>query len=511
MMNDTNIKNLIRSIGFKPTEGKQGLFHKDYPAFNYRIEIDTNQGLINYHAPIRVSNQTTSNFKSDENFVVLECVNRLIEKGYAPSKIELERTFKVGHGNSGRVDINVYDAVDDSFLMIECKTFEQEFDKEIAKMLKDGGQLFSYYQQDKSTKFLCLYTSRLLGNQLEYESNIIECSETLFEAKDVKNMFKIWNKQFKDNGLFERDVLAYNFKPVVLKIKDLKPLKEEDSGEIFNGFMEILRHNVISDKSNAFNKIFNLFLCKLQDENKYPNREADFQWRKGESPMTFLMRINELYAKGVKDYLGKKIINLTQADIHKLVRDTDSEKIAAKIHEAILYKNNEFAFVDVYDERSFTQNAKIVREVVELLQSYKIRYAHKQQFLGDFFESLLNTGFKQESGQFFTPVPLTRFIINSLPIKEIIQQKLETNDPNFLPYIIDYAMGTGHFITEAMDEVHEIIKSDKLSPKDPQNESQLKNYASEGEQFKWANKYVYGIERDYRLVKNCQGRMFPAW
>ncbi len=508
MMNNNDIKNLIRSIGFKPTEGKQGLFYKNYPAFNYHIEIDMNQGLIIYPAPIIVSNQTTSNFTSDENFVVLECVNRLIEKGYEPSKIELERTFKVGHGNSGRVDINVYDDKNDSFLMIECKTFGQEFEKEIAKMRKDGGQLFSYYQQDKSTKFLCLYTSRLVGNQLEYESNIIECNELLSVAKDLKGMFKIWNRQFSNNGLFEYGAFPYDFKPNAIKIKDLKPLAQEDSGAIFNGFMEILRHNVISDKPNAFNKIFNLFLCKLQDERGLEDNEAQLQWLKGDNPVTFLMRINELYAEGVKNYLGKEIANLTEERIDEMVSKLTNKDTANQIKEAILYKNNEFAFSDVYDKKSFTQNAKIVREIVELLKPYKIRYTHKQQFLGDFFELLLNTGFKQESGQFFTPVPLTRFIINSLPITDIIQKKLDDKKQDFLPYVIDYAMGTGHFITEAMDEIQRIINSGKLIARDKDSKTEINSHSSDDSQFRWADKYVYGIERDYRLVKTAKVACF---
>lgn len=88
-----------------------------------------------------------------------------------------------------------------------------------------------------------------------------------------------------------------------------------------------------------------------------------------------------------------------------------------------LHKNNEFAFKEVYDEKSFRENAIVVREVVELLQPFQIRYGHKQQFLGDFFELLLSTGIKQEAGQFFTPVPIAKFIISSLPIRELIEQK----------------------------------------------------------------------------------------
>ena len=46
-----------------------------------------------------------------------------------------------------------------------------------------------------------------------------------------------------------------------------------------------------------------------------------------------------------------------------------------------LQKNPEFAFIEVYDDNSFELNARVVKEVVELLQPYQFRYGHKQQFL----------------------------------------------------------------------------------------------------------------------------------
>ena len=113
---------------------------------------------------------------------------------------------------------------------------------------------------------------------------------------------------------------------------------------------------------------------------------------------------------------------------------------------------------------TFYKNINILRSVVELLQPFKIKYTQKHQFLGDFFENLLNTGIKQEAGQFFTPVPLARFIVNSLPVREIILDKIRQREVNIFPYIIDYACGSGHFLTEAIDRVQfEIDRIDEGS------------------------------------------------
>ena len=63
--------------------------------------------LLNYGGKIKVENNIFQNFLQAENWVVLECVNRLLEKGYQPQNITLEKTRKTGHGTSGRLDILV--------------------------------------------------------------------------------------------------------------------------------------------------------------------------------------------------------------------------------------------------------------------------------------------------------------------------------------------------------------------------------------------------------------------
>ena len=173
-----------------------------------------------------------------------------------------------------------------------------------------------------------------------------------------------------------------------------------------------------------------------------------------------------------------------------------------------LQKNPEFAFIEVYDDTSFKLNARVVREVVELLQPYQFRYGHKQQFLGDFFELLLNTSIKQEAGQYFTPVPITRYIVSSLPIKEMIEKKLKANEAEMLPSVIDFACGTGHFLTEYMDKVQSIIENEiDISKAKPIARKKLQGWI-DYDKFGWAEDYVYGIDADYRLVKSSKVSSF---
>ena len=48
-----------------------------------------------------------------------------------------------------------------------------------------------------------------------------------------------------------------------------------------NQFEEILRHNNVSDKENAFNRLIALFIAKLYDEKKKTDdTEVDFQYKR---------------------------------------------------------------------------------------------------------------------------------------------------------------------------------------------------------------------------------------
>jgi type I restriction enzyme M protein len=503
-------KKLIQVLGFKPKENTSGIFHKTYSKCdNYEVEIDFEKENFNFGDKIKAESKTTQNFSQAENWVVLECVNRLLEKGYQPLNIILEKTWATGHGTSGRLDILVTNDDGSAYLMIECKTWGTEFDKEFKNLEKNGGQLFTYFQQDKNAEIIMLYASELDGNEIKYRNEIVKIEEDYRQTGNVKDLYERWNKLPKSNGVFDNWASPYEFRSKALTKGQLKVLKQKDSGFIFNRFLEILRHNVVSDKPNAFNKIFTLFLCKIVDEySKNDDDQLEFQWLEGkDNHISFQKRLTDLYNKGMRELLEKNVTDVSDAEFDKRFLQVDEkykEEFKHILTEIRLKKNNEFAIKEVYDDASFEENAKVVKEVVVLLQNFRIRYNYRQQFLSDFFELLLTTGLKQESGQFFTPVPIARFIIKSLPLHEITQSKIEGGNKNdLLPTIIDYAAGSGHFITESMEEVQKYIDNiEDLSKFKPETRKQLDGF--QRVQFDWAEKYVYAIEKDYRLVKTAK-------
>lgn len=496
-----DIKRHITALGFIPKSGTNGVYHKIY--VDYAIEIDFVKQSINYGSIIAES-KTTQNFSQPENFVVLECVDRLLTRGYKPQNIILEKTWPSGHGTSGRLDICVNREDGTPYMLIECKTYGKEYNKELSKIHKDGGQLFTYFQlSGGKADVIMLYASELKGDKFDFVNDIIKIEDD-YRTGDVKDIYEKWNKLTKDNGIFDSWVQPYNFQSKALTKEQLKEIKAEDSSFIFNRFLEILRHNVVSDKGNAFNKIFTLFLCKVYDETTTDEgEELRFQWLEGrDNHVDFQLRLTDLYSKGMKKFLDRTVSDFNDDDFNKrcatLTIET-KEFLRKEVNKLRLEKNNEFAIKEVYDNASFEENAKVVKEVVELIQGYRIRYNKRQQYLSDFFELLLTTGLKQEAGQYFTPVPIAQFIIKSLPLDSIVAEKLSRKDGEILPYMIDYAAGSGHFITEFMHEIQDIINHCDTSKYIEETRKHLINW--QNCHFDWATDYVYGIEKDYRLVK----------
>lgn len=497
-----DIKKHIAALGFVPKNGTNGIYHKIY--VDYAIEIDFEKQSINYGSAITAESKTTQNFSQPENFVVLECVDRLLTKKYKPQNIVLEKTWPSGHGTSGRLDICVNREDGTPYMLIECKTYGKEYNKESARIHKDGGQLFTYFQlSGGKADVIMLYASELKGNKIVYVNEIVKIEDD-YRNGDVKDIYEKWNKLTKDNGIFDSWVQPYNFQCKALTKEQLKEIKSEDSSFIFNRFLEILRHNVVSDKGNAFNKIFTLFLCKVYDETTTSEgEELKFQWLEGrDNHVDFQLRLTDLYSKGMKKFLDRTVSDFNNEDFDKrcanLNEDT-KQYLLKEVNKLRLEKNNEFAIKEVYDSASFEENAKVVKEVVELIQGYRIRYNKRQQYLSDFFELLLTTGLKQEAGQYFTPVPIAQFIIKSLPLDSIMAEKLSRKDGEILPYMIDYAAGSGHFITEFMHEIQDIINDCDNSKYIEETRKHLVNW--QNCHFDWATDYVYGIEKDYRLVK----------
>ncbi len=509
MITVDNLQGLLIKLGYKQEE--QRYVYNFESKCKIEVDFENEQILYPVEQGLVVNERQTCNFSDNENFVVLECVHRLLEKGYKPQHIELERRWTLGHlQKSGRADICVMNATgNDLLFIVECKTYGNEFDNALKTLKNDGGQLFSYYQQERSTKWLMLYASDIDNGKVLHQVNTVPVFDTeevilkakkdksikLFESANSKEQaFKVWKETYQqklyDDLIFSDDTIAYNIGEKPLRKKDLKEFNPHD--KIVNRFEEILRHNNVSDKENAFNKLTALFICKLVDEiTKGENDILDFQYKYGtDTYETLLDRLQRLYKEGMNKFMKEDIFYVSSeypSNLFASYKGQNRKNAITDLKETFrklkFYSNSDFAFKDVHNEELFQQNGKILVEVVKLFENYKIVYSSRHQFLGDLFEQLLNQGFKQNEGQFFTPIPITRFIWESLPVKQLSENIQGDKHPK----VIDYSCGSGHFLTEGIETINALIKGDNND---------------------WISEKIYGIEKDYRLARVSKISLF---
>lgn len=515
MITKDNIEKILPILGF---EQDGDVFIKSYEGVGSPLKVDVRNEHFHYkEAGITVGRETTSNFSEPENFVVFECIDRLLAMGYKPEHIELEPAWKLGHTQKGGyadIWVRTHNSLSgemaadkESLLIIECKK-PDEFDGAWRDTLEDGAQLFSYFQQEQATKFLCLYTSDFDGEKTKpkyYLINVQDNEELLKsnselpaykDAKNNKQLFRVWHDTYQcdaaTRGLFEPDIQPYHIGKNKFSIKDLDPISNEEIKKKYNEFATILRRHNVGAKENAFDKLVNLFLAKVVDETNNPD-DLHFYWKGAAYDDDFSLqdRLQRLYRDGMEKFLNETVTYIENEQIEKAFRwykkdpDATMKTVMEYFRALKFYSDNDFSFISVHNERLFKENAKILREVLLMLQNIKLkstadegRNTETNQFLGDLFEGFLTKGVKQSEGQYFTPMPIVRFIVSSLPLEQIISQSER------IPSCIDYACGAGHFLTEYAVRIKEFVE--KYRP-----DIDIHEYY----------KHITGIEKEYRLSK----------
>ena len=515
MITKDNIKKLLSVLHF---EQEDDVFTKSYESVGLPLKVDVRNEHFHYkEIGITVGRETTSNFSEPENFVVFECIDRLLSMGYKPEHIELEPAWKLGHTQKGGyADIWVRThsslsgemaADKESLLIIECKKSD-EFDGAWRDTLEDGAQLFSYFQQEQATKFLCLYTSDFDGEKIKptyYLINVQDNEEllknnlqlsTYKDAKNNKQLFRVWHDTYQcdaaTRGLFEDDIQPYHIGKNKFSVKDLVPINNDEIKKKYNEFATILRRHNVGAKENAFDKLVNLFLAKVVDETNNPD-DLHFYWKGAAYDDDFSLqdRLQRLYRDGMEKFLNETVTYIENEQIEKAFRwykkdpDATMKTVMEYFRALKFYSDNDFSFISVHNERLFKENAKILREVLLMLQNIRLKSAAEEgrntetnQFLGDLFEGFLTKGVKQSEGQYFTPMPIVRFIVSSLPLEQIVSQS------EGIPSCIDYACGAGHFLTEYAVRIKEFVE--RYRP-----DIDIREYY----------KHITGIEKEYRLSK----------
>ena len=498
MITKNNFKDLLRTLGFK-SEGN--IFQKSIGEANLKVDFGKKEIVYPEDKGLKVNERQTCNFLQNENFVVFECIHRLLDKGYKPEHLELEPRWRVGRGASGgRADILVRDQENHPLLIIECKTAGDEFEKAWEETRNNGGQLFSYAHQDAQTQYLCLYASSFVQSELNFEYKLIphldnpqilaeNASLLSFEkANKAEHRFAVWRDTYKleftEVGIFEPNIQSYQIgKDNYTLAEDTKPIGIIEKDSKYHDFRTILRKHNIARREQAFEVLVNLFLCKLVDEEE--NRDnLKFYWNgpASDNYFDFVDRLQNLYQRGMRKFLNEEISYISSDQINaafwpvKNDRNATKKQIQAYFRELKFFSNSAFSFLDTHNESLFNRNTAVLSEVVQMWQGLQLKTNDQNQFLGDMFEFFLDNGIKQSEGQFFTPLPICKFIVSSLPL---VQKIKENSEPI---KVIDYACGSGHFLNEYAHQIKPLVKAQSKIVND---------YHSQ----------VTGVEKEDRLAK----------
>ena len=513
MITKLNLKQSLVSLGFQPSSSNQNLYELYIEKVDSIVKVDFESEKILYPKGVSADRATTKNFSKNENFVVLDCVVQLLKIGYRPEHIVLEPKTPGGREDSFFYgDILVWDNSKRPYLLIECKTTENGSDDQFTKAWEkakiDGGQLFNYYNTYRQAQYLCLYASDYVDTSVKRQyysiqmndiDEIVGGKKNLLTYKRVREdlggkdaYFRVWKQTYgchsENFGIFEEEYEPFNIGQQKRNIDDLLDVDSIVIDKKYHHFRETLRKYNVASHENAFDKLVNLFLAKIVDEDINKD-DLQFCW-KGQAHddyYKFQDRLQRLYKIGMEDYLNEIVTYVDDSDVenafhlHKSQPDAIKETIIDYFHQIKFYSNSDFGFLDVHNEELFRQNAVILKDMVFMLQDIKIRNNKQPQFLGNLFENFLDQGVRQNEGQFFTPIPIACFMVSSLPLKDTLEKT------DYKPYMIDYACGAGHFLTEYASQVKKIVEN--LQDGDTKID------------VKECFKRIYGIEKEYRLSK----------
>ena len=340
-----------------------------------------------------------------------------------------------------------------------------------------------------SSKIRSVLTTKIIAHRddekfLEHDTTLLSFAK----ATNVEDRFAAWHDTYQsehaESGIFGDNIQAYQIgKNNHTLADDTKAIDAVDKEGKYHQFRTILRKYNIARRENAFEVLVNLFLCKLVDEEDNKT-DLKFYW-KGltyDTYFDFVDRLQNLYQKGMHKFLNEEISYISNEQIDdafwtvKNKRNATKQQIQAYFRELKFFTNSAFSFLDTHNEELFKRNTKVLSEIVQMWQELRLKTDGQNQFLGEMFELFLDDGIKQSEGQFFTPLPICKFIVASLPLA----QKIATTSEPIKA--IDYACGSGHFLNEYAHQIRPLVAEQKRD---------LSDYYSQ----------ITGIEKEDRLAK----------
>lgn len=429
------------------------------------IELRVKKGLVEIKGSKIIykpksTEAKSDNFEDPEEKVRAALYIELVEKyKYQVEQIDkIDKYIKIGHPDK-KTDVKIDLVVKKNgnpFMLFELKGSEYDYEKDMESSIKT--QLFNVAPvldpKGKHLKYLIYYTR--FAEEGKLKERIITIDYTKYKTWDD------WENAGRPNLMLIPKEYGIVRKPVFVKkgAPDLRTDVKKDELERIRWNL----HNILWAGGKYQNELFfnlvGLFLAKIYDEKETEDgKPYQFQifYENGEpeSAVEVYERMNDLYKTALKEYLG-----YSEEDLEK-IKDI------------------------VFDPPK-------VKYVVELLQNISFTIS-KYDIIGDFFEKIVRSEFKQTKGQYLTHQNIVNFIIRAIELENLSIDLI--NEEKRLPFIIDPACGSGTFLIESL----KLITSNVLAQHDKFKKSEsVKNFLRsnfpEYQKNIWAKEFIYGIE-----------------
>ena len=228
------------------------------------------------------------------------------------------------------------------------------------------------------------------------------------------------------------------------KFFELEVVSESELTKIFIQSHQALWGGGQRNPSVAFDELDKLIFCKIWDE-KHPRKIGepyDFQIFKDEDPEDLLNRIKKIYAIG--------------------------EKEAPEV------------FKD-----GITLSAQETLTIVKYFQRINLNKTDLDS-KGKAFETFMGSYFRGDFGQYFTPRPIVKFIVDSLPITHKSR-------------VLDTSCGSGGFLLFALDKVRE--QANEYYDPIKEEKDHYKHWHD------FAEKNLFGIEINDQIARTAKMNM----
>jgi N-6 DNA methylase family protein len=419
------------------------------------ISISEDEKTITY-----IHQNKSRNFTNPEEKVQAEAfVLLVIQYNYKPERIGIFVSVPMG-SSTKEADIVVYndDECTEPHILVECKKADitdPAFNEAV-------NQAYSYaYAMANNVKYVWVTCS---NKNIYFQ--VDKTKESRIEETDIPSY-----------GVEKLANYRYVYKAALIpqkegeqKFEDLKTIEQVDLTSRFKKAHDALWGGGQLNPSEAFDELDKLIFCKIWDERKIRKKGEPYDFQ--------IIKVDPLEIKNYD--------SLSKEQKPKAIADEENRRLLNRIND--LYNEGRKKDPEVFRDNIRLSPEKI-RTVVGYLQGINIGKTDLDA-KGRAFETFMNSFFRGNFGQYFTPREIVKFIVDVLPI---------TNES----VVLDTSCGSGGFLLYALNKVREFANRDIPDYKEDADERER--------HFKYwhdfAEKNLYGIEINEQISRAAKMNM----